>query len=389
MSLLEYVNRIKATALGAGLLGAGLMGIWQDDTPFASHRIWLVVAGVIVLVMQALQLTYYKSGQTWSAESREPKRFDLKWSHYLKALCCWLHAFQRTYAFKPGLYYIGERYDKDAPLLVTSNYLLTVFLLVRRLQGSGAVRLLVVDADGINVWCASSKGQMTNATVLAQLDRYDRELLTDAKWLKLILPKFALAGVDLRDLRRHKIRPVIGPLYASDLPAYLENRPFKDRVEERVHFGLQSRIFTWLPGLVQYMGYALGLMLILLAVEWVWGLKAPLAVIPLTAVICTAYPLLFPWIPGQRFAVKGLWLGAAICAAMTAGWAAGLIGTGGLVTAVLFAVATTVFFALSYTGNSAVSNYTRVRAEIARFLPITLLFYVAALIAFIQVGVSA
>ena len=74
---------------------------------------------------------------------------------------------------------------------------------------------------------------------------------------------------------------------------------------------------------------------------------------------------------------------------MTAGWAAGLIGTGGLVTAALFAVATTVFFALSYTGNSAVSNYTRVRAEIARFLPITLLFYVAALIAFIQVGVSA
>ena len=39
-------------------------------------------------------------------------------------------------------------------------------------------------------------------------------------WLTLVLPKLSLAGVDLRALRKVRVRPLIGPVYAKDLPAY-------------------------------------------------------------------------------------------------------------------------------------------------------------------------
>jgi hypothetical protein len=115
----------------------------------------------------------------------------------------------------------------------------------------------------------------------------------------------------------------------------------------------------------------------------------PLGLLALVAWLGTAYPLLFPWIPGRRFAVKGLWLGGASGAAIAAlgllsGWPVALA-----LSTALFSLGMAVFVGLSFTGNSAVSNYSEVRKEIARFLPLDAALFLAALITFLLAGSPA
>ena len=106
------------------------------------------------------------------------------------------------------------------------------------------------------------------------MDRYQRSLLTNHQRLSLILPKLSFAGVNLKTLRKAKIHPVIGPIYAKDLPKYLSQAPFKDRVRDQILFDMQSRLYTWLPGLVQSLGYSFAIVLFFGVIEIVWGLPA-------------------------------------------------------------------------------------------------------------------
>lgn len=380
------MKSLRLPLYAIGLWGAGAAGQWFGVSVFSAYAIWFFAAGLILLIYAALKTTYHRSDKLWPADSDGPRPLRLTWLDYLKAGVCWFDAFKRTYIIEPGLYYTGRQYDREAPLLVTSNYLLTVFLVVRRIRAFNA-RLLVIDTDGINVWCAAGKGRFSNAEILKQLDRYDRGLLTDDERLTMILPKVGLSGVDLRALRKAGIRPVIGPLYARDLPTYLSKPPLKDRDEDRILFGLQSRVFTWLPGLVQFLGYGFALVAALLVVEYVWGMPASLGLLGIIALLATAYPILFPWIPGVRFAVKALWLAAFISLGIGALTVVEVLASADLIMAVLFTFATSIFFGLSYTGNSAVSNYSRVRKEIARFLPLNVTLYIGCLVAFVVKGV--
>ncbi len=370
---------------GSGFIIAGGAGKWYGYTGTASVAGWLMAAGTIMLILALLRTTYYRSDTPWPGDSTEPRALRLKLLHYIKALICWFDGYKRTYAVAPGLYYTGDRYDPEKPLLVTSNYLLTVLVLVRRVRVFNA-RLLVIDTDGINVWCSASKGRFSNLEIFRQLVRYQELLLSKDRRLTLILPKFSLSGVDLMMLRQAYVRPVIGPLYAKDLPEYLANPPYRDN-NDIVHFGFQSRLFTWLPGLGQFLGYCLALFLVLLGLQIFFGFAVPWNILAITTLVATMYPLLFPYIPGDRFAAKGLWLGVFISLLLVPGVFVNAVQWADIPMTVLFIFATGLFSGLAYTGNSAVSNYSAVRKEIARFLPANVLLYVAALIAFIVTAV--
>jgi hypothetical protein len=111
--------------------------------------------------------------------------------------------------------------------------------------------------------------------------------------------------------------------------------------------------------------------------------------VAISVFVATAYPLCFPWIPGDRFAVKGLWLGAIISAGLGLGAAAGLLAAADLAASIPFSLATGLFFGLAYTGNSAVSNYTRVRKETAQFLVPDVALFAVSLLAFVVMEMTA
>jgi hypothetical protein len=308
---------------------------------------------------------------------------------YLKALYSWVFSFQRTFAIEPGLYYTGGGYDREAPLLATCNYHMTVFLLWRTLRKK-TVRLLVIDTEGINVWCSSGKGRFSASEILRQLDRYDRDLLTDRDTITLVLPKLSLSGVSLEELKEMGVTPRIGPVYRHDIPAYLDEAPLRDRGSDSYRFTLRDRLFTLVPSLAQFLKYGVIAAVALLAWDYFFYTGIYWQVIPIVAVVVTLYVVLFPLLPTRTFAVKGLALALAIIAAYT-GWL--LLVEGGINDAAaysfyaLFTAGTCLFFALSYTGNSGVSNYSLVKKEIIRYLPVTALIYLAALAVITLTGV--
>lgn len=362
---------------GLALLAAGAAGQWFGVNYFAANAPWLLAAGAVFLGVIALRWTYDPPGKAWSGGPAVPKPISLGAADYLKALVCWLDGYYNNYAVEPGLYFTGGSYDRTAPLLVTANYHLSVFLLVRRI-GARRTRVLVIDTDGINVWCSAGKGRFSNAEIFRQLERYDRELLTAGDKIELVLPKFGLSGVNLAELRRVGIRPIIGPLYAEDVPAYLDAPPYRDRDQDRVHYNLKSRAFTWLPGMLQWLGYTV---LIAFGLSLMHHGRIPWPMFAVITLIATAYPLLFPYLPGRRFAVKGISLAVLISVGLLAWTHLGGPAPILLLPSVLLVFAAAIFFGLSYTGNSAVSNYSRVRLEIARFLPVTAVLLVAGLAA--------
>ncbi len=365
----------------------GLTGTWTDIQPIADHAPWLILFGGLSLGLLAPRASFLRTGTRWPRASDEARPLRLGLGDWLRAPVMWFHGYQRSYAVEPGLYFTGERYDLDAPLLVTSNYLLTVLALHRALAGR-SVRLLVVDSDGINVWCAAGKGRFSAPVILAELNRYPKELWGPDDKPTIVLPKLGLAGVRLEELREAGLRPVIGPVHARDLPAYLDADRLKHRSKDRVHFGWAARCFCCLPGLVQYLGYALAILLALVGFEALGGPRPSLGLLAIVAWLGTAYPLLFPWIPGQRFAVKGLWLGGGTALALAACAALGLTSWAMLPATALFTLATAVYVGLSFTGNSAVSNYSAVRAEIARFGPFGVILFLASLTAYLLAGAT-
>lgn len=284
---------------------------------------------------------------------------------YFKAVVAWLFLFSRTFSVPPGLYYLGEK-KNNSPILVSGNFFLTLFLLAHSLRKS-SVRLLVIDTEGINVWCSAGKGNFSADKIIYMVKSYN--LIEEESRLDVILPKFSLSGVKLAELKKAGINPIIGPLYAEDVTRFLAEDRMKHCRADTVKLGVKHRFFTAVPTSIQFFYNYLGLYVVTLG----WF---PASVIWIAAALAFAYPILFPYLPGRQFAVKGSFFGVVVAVFMVTF----LIFRSGVVVPIItwyaaFIIATAILIGLSYTGNSPVSNYTLVRKEIARYLPIVIVLY--------------
>ncbi len=285
-------------------------------------------------------------------------------SDYTRAFISWVFLFMRLFSVRPGYYFTGQK-DENSPLLVTCNNFLNVFLLARRIAGR-SVRLLIINTNSINVWCAAGEGKFSAEEIVDKAARFGQA--KKEQKIDMILPKLCLSGVRLADLRKAGIRPVIGPVYAKDVPEYLDRGELKNRINDRFKFGLQSRSFTALPTAVQFFYYFLGVYVVTF-----WMLSS--AIIWVAAGLAFLYPVLFPFLPGKQFAVKGISLGLAASFLPVTFFYTGIFNLEQVLFWILFIIASLIFIGLSYTGNSPVSNYTLVKKETTRFLPVVVILY--------------
>lgn len=321
-------------------------------------------------------------------EGAVPQKISFKFIDYLKVLYSWIFSFRRTFVFEPGLYFTGDKYDINAPLLVTCNYHMTVFILWRILKLRNT-RILVIDTDGINVWCSSGKGRFSAGEIQKQLARYDRDILTAEDKIVLVLPKLSLSGVSIAELKKNSVKPIIGPVYAKDLPAYLDDVPLKNRNNDRYLFSLGDRLFTLVPSLAQIIKYGLYITAGLLIWHHFFSTGIYWQVVPLMAAVVVLYVVFFPILPTRIFAVKGIFLFVVLAIFFSAYYF--YRGDNGGLLSYLFYMTflggASLFFALSYTGNSGVSNYSLVKQETITYLPATAFFFLASLIIIIIKGV--
>ncbi len=139
---------------------------------------------------------------------------------------------------EPGLRIIGTP-DRKAPLLITSNFHLTVRRVEKALLGQNLF-LLVVPTNGINVWCASAGGDLNTHSVITAIKTSRINKRVSHK--RIILPQFSASGIDLKLLKKETGRKgLFGPAYARDIPLFLDDHKSVFKTN-RTKFALPFRL---------------------------------------------------------------------------------------------------------------------------------------------------
>jgi hypothetical protein len=287
------------------------------------------------------------------------------WDHIQARL-----GFRRTHhRVEPGLYALGDP-GPDSPVLVSANYTLSFDALRSALPGVNAW-ILVLDTDGVNVWCAAGKGtfgteELVQRVQAADLDRLVRHRL-------LILPQLGAPGVSAHEVKqRSGFRVEYGPVRAADLPEYLQTRRATPQMRQ-VSFRLGDRAVL-IP--VEAVHIALPVLLITAALR-LTGVGHHFYNQAVAGVLAgvVLFPLLLPWIPTQDFSTKGYLLGALaalplvlreVLAGPQAVWwrqAAGALSS------LLIVSTVSAFLSLNFTGSTVFTSRSGVRREIFRYVP--------------------
>ena len=228
---------------------------------------------------------------------------------------------------EPGLRSVGSP-GPLSPVIVTGNYDLTVRRLVRALEGVDAW-LVVAPSSGINVWCAAAGGLLGTHQVVTALKTSGVEDVVEHH--RAILPQLAATGVIARDvMHRCGWRVRFGPVYAADIPRYLEGGQKKGGRERdttnaaagddmrRVRFGGQERL-----EMAASMGLPLALVAGLLALWLQPSFALPLSLLALLVAVSHFFVYdRIPAQPGLVFAGTTAIFALAVVLAMDGGAAA-------------------------------------------------------------------
>jgi acetyl-CoA decarbonylase/synthase complex subunit gamma len=286
-----------------------------------------------------------------------------------------------NYRVDPGLYALGAP-DADSPVFVSANFKMSFDLLREALPGRDAW-LLVLDTDGINVWCAAGKGTFGTAELAGRIEASG--LAGVVRHRRVIVPQLGAAGISAHEVQRLSgFKVVYGPVRAADLPVFMESG-MKASSEMRV------KTFT------------IGERMSLVPVELVHAFKTLLMVLPIifllsgfgggafassalrlggagslglvTAILagCVFTPALLPWLPGRAFSLKGLWPGIA-CAIifLVLSNARGALPSAGVpwsVAWMLVIPSVSAYLAMNFTGCSTFTSLSGVKKEMRAAVP--------------------
>ncbi len=140
---------------------------------------------------------------------------------------------------KTGLVVMGNP-CMNSPVMLTCNYHLTVARVKRALRGVDCY-LLVANSRGHNVWCGSAGGHLTNHSVISVLKTSGIEGRVDH--LNIILPQLSATGIEARVIRKKTgWHTIWGPVYAKDIPAFINNGLEKDTEMRKVTFPWTQRL---------------------------------------------------------------------------------------------------------------------------------------------------
>jgi NAD-dependent dihydropyrimidine dehydrogenase PreA subunit len=196
---------------------------------------------------------------------------------------------------RTGLVKVGNP-DRNSPVFLTCNYHLTVQRVKRALEGMDCY-LLVANSRGINVWCAATGGLLTNHDAISVLRTSGIEDLVDHR--EIILPQLAATGIEAKVIEgKTGWKAIWGPVYADDIPGFLENDFSKPPEMRKVEF-------LWLQRVEMAVAWAFPIsLLVALIVLPLWrGAVFPLAVLiwGLAFLIFMSFPLYERWFsPGGR-----------------------------------------------------------------------------------------
>jgi acetyl-CoA decarbonylase/synthase, CODH/ACS complex subunit gamma len=129
---------------------------------------------------------------------------------------------QKPLQMTPGIYPIGEP-DSRSPLLMTTNFSLTYFIVSTEVEAAGlAAHLAVVDAEGLSVLTAWSAGKLSGDRVAKALRAMGATERVAHR--TVIIPGYAsVISGELEDALGGGWRVLVGPQEASDIAPFFRD----------------------------------------------------------------------------------------------------------------------------------------------------------------------
>ncbi len=287
-----------------------------------------------------------------------------RWDHFLAR---W--AINRSgHRVAPGLYALGKP-TADSPVFVSANYTLSFDALREALAGRDSY-ILVLDTDGINVWCAAGKGTFGTDELVQRIEATGLKDVVHHR--TLILPQLGAPGVAAHLVtKRTQFKIEYGPVRATDLPEYLKTHQATPEMR-RVHFPLRDRIVLIPVELVA----VLPVLIVVIVLDLIGGFVSSPAIIAAILAGTVLFPILLPWLPTHAFSTKGLILGGivalpfALIAFLSNPNAAMWLRATGALTWLLTLPPITAFITLNFTGSTTFTSRTGVRREIFAYIPV-------------------
>lgn len=222
------------------------------------------------------------------------------------------------YRVPTGIYAIGTP-NEESHVLVTANYKLTIDKLRKELDGLN-LWILVIDTNGVNVWCAAGKGTFSTEEIIYRINKCKLKKLVSHK--QLILPQLGASGVSAHQITKFTgFKAVYGPVYAKDIKQFLKNNCKATEEMRRVNFNLIDRLVVSPLEVVRCIKLLPFVFIFFIFMQLIGGgnsnfiqvLKSGLLnTLPyiIAAIIGTIlFPILLPILPFRMFSIKALILG--------------------------------------------------------------------------------
>jgi hypothetical protein len=287
-----------------------------------------------------------------------------RWDHFLAR---W-GVDRMGHRLEPGLYTLGHP-TPDSPVFVTANYTLSFDALRSALVGFDGY-ILVLDTQGVNVWCAAGKGTFGTDELVRRIEATSLHEVVNHR--VLILPQLGAPGVAAHEVRkRSRFKVEYGPVRAADLPQYLKTRQATPELR-RVRFTLRDRLLL-IP--VELAHVLLPMLIAAVVLFFIGGPQPAAGVVAAALAGVVLFPILLPWLPTPNFSTKGFILGGLVALPFAgatflnspaiASWPQ----AGSALVYLLAMPAGTAYLALNFTGSTTFTSKSGVRREIFTYIP--------------------
>ncbi len=259
--------------------------------------------------------------------------------------------------------------------MVTANYKLSFDVLRSELEGVDAW-ILVLDTNGVNVWCAAGKGTFGTEELVRRVQTTGLSDVVSHR--KLVVPQLGATGVAAHEVRHLcGFKVVYGPVRARDLKAFLDAGMNATDQMRRVTFTVGERlaligvelvsVLKWIVPIVVVMMLFAGGESISDRASAVLPTALPILAGVLAGVVLV--PILLPWIPGRAFSLKGAIVGTFVVGT-TLALMPGVHSAAGAITLFLLGTTAASFLAMQFTGSTTFTSPSGVEWEMRRALPI-------------------
>ncbi|MGM0417610.1 MAG: mercury methylation corrinoid protein HgcA [Thermodesulfobacteriota bacterium] len=301
-------------------------------------------------------------------------KFDLLQTFFVRC------GFKRhKYEVSPGLYAAGNP-GPESEVLVTANFKLTFDHLRKNLEGLD-LWILVLDTNGVNVWCAAGKKTFSTEEIVKKVKTSELENVVNHR--RLILPQLGAIGVSAFDvLKKSGFKVIYGPVRAKDIKAFLENSMQADEKMRRVTFNMYER-FILTPvelytGLKPALIAAVFLFLISGAGPGIFSFenlteRGPVCIAAFITGIfsgAVATPVLLPYLPGKAFGLKGIISGFLFYFLIFFLTGASKFSFSANTGLLLLTASVSSYFAMNFTGSTPYTSPSGVEKEMKLYIPV-------------------